>query len=150
MKFFSVCGSIPLSNKVFRYLRFLVSVTAIIASSGCSSHPAGHPGKDVLKPDQFVDLLIDMHYFEGVYTLSEDFGNYRPGGKMATDSIDFYQPVLDLHGVGRTEFKKSMEYYSFIPSQFEAIYDRVVDELTRRLREADMQEVERYSTAPAE
>jgi hypothetical protein len=150
MKFFSVCGSIRSNNKGFRYSGFLVAVTFIIAFSGCSSHPAGPPGKDVLKTDQFVNLLIDMHYFEGVYTLSGNIGNYRPGGRMATDSIDFYQPVLDMHGVGRAEFKKSMEYYSFNPSQFEAIYDRVVDELNRRLREAEMQEPERYTASPSE
>jgi hypothetical protein len=150
MKFFSVCGSILLSNKVFRYLRFVVTATAIIAFSGCSSHPAGPPGKDVLRTDQFVNLLIDMHYFEGIYTLSGNIGHYRPGGRMITDSLDFYQPVLDMHGVGRAEFKKSMEYYSFNPSQFEAIYDRVVDELNRRLIEADMQEAERYSASPTE
>jgi hypothetical protein len=150
MKFFSVCDLIPLSNKGFRYLIILVSVTSIIAFTGCSSHPEGPPGKDVLKTDQFVQLLIDMHYFEGVYTLSGNISHYRPGGMMATDTIDFYQPVLDMHGVGRAEFKKSMEYYSYNPSQFEAIYDRVVDELNRRLREAEMQEPERYTASPAE
>jgi hypothetical protein len=128
----------------------MVTVTALVVICGCSSHPAGPPGKDVLGSDQFVNLLIDMHYYEGVYSVSGNIGNYRPGGIRITDSLDFYQPVLDRHGVGRAEFKKSMEYYSFNPSQFEAIYDRVVDELNRRLMEAEMEEPERYTSSPVQ
>ncbi len=105
--------------------------------TGCSSHPLGPPGKGVLKSNQLKDLLIDLHYYDGLYENSHSFTDYFMD--MNIDTLDFYQQIFEMHGVTRDNFIKSLNYYSYNPPQFEAIYNRVVDELSMRLNEADME-----------
>lgn len=113
-----------------------ILLIAALLSAGCSSHPQGPPGKDVMRQSEFIDLLVDMHYYEGIYTVT---------GSVTTtiftpeqDTIDYYSPVFERHGVTREIFRKSLDYYSFHPPQFEMIYNRVIDELNRKLAEAEM------------
>jgi hypothetical protein len=136
MKFFLVCGSIPLRIEVIKSGLAAFSLIMIMLLAGCSSHPQGPPGKGVLRGDRLVDLLVDMHYFEGVYAISNISASRHD---MGADSLDFYLPVLEMHGIGREEFRKTMEYYSYNPPQFEALYNEVVDELNRRLSETDIE-----------
>ncbi len=89
-----------------------------------------------MKQSEFIDLLVDMHYYEGIYTVT---------GSVTTtifspeqDTIDYYRPVFKKHGVTREIFRKTLNYYSFHPPQFEMIYNRVIDELNRKLAEAEM------------
>ncbi len=143
MKFFLECGSIPLSNRILYLKNIFFGILLVSLLAACSSHPLGPPEEGVMPEDRFVDLLIDVHYYEGVLEVSGPTSGYRP--ELRTDSIDFYRQVFDLHGVTREEFSKTMDYYSFNPPQFEAIYTRVVDELNKRLMEAEMvDDVENY------
>ncbi len=137
MKFFLVCGLIPLRIKIIKSRLAAFSIVMIVLLAACSSHPQGPPGKGVLRGDRLVDLLVDMHYFEGVYTISNMSVSRHD---MGADSLDYYLPVLEMHGVGREEFRKTMEYYSYNPPQFEALYNRVVDELNRRLSDAEIEQ----------
>ena len=138
MKFFWVCGLIPSSNKHSRYI-YIVILVATVLLSGCSSHPMGPADKDILKPDKFVEVLIDMHYYEGIYSIAENM-DYLPSKIKDIDTLDFYKPVLDKHGIDRNKFENSLKYYSYKPNQLEDMYDRVVDELSRRLREAEIKD----------
>ena len=112
--------------------------------NACSSHPLGPPGKDILKPKQFADLLVELHFYEGLYSISGGGYDYRES--LWSDSMDLYKPVLEKYGIGREEFVKTLEYYSYNPVQFELIYNEVVEELSRRLNEAEMEEYERPDT----
>ena len=154
MKFFWACVFIRLKDN---YSALLLSTAAIIVVSlaaACTSHPQGPPPKGVLKENRLVDLLVDMHYFESVYSVTGHISGFRPD--RGPDSLDFYQPVLDMHGIGREEFVETMRYYSFNPPQFEALYNYVIDEINRRHTMAQMarsdapEPIEEYAARPAQ
>lgn len=140
MKFSLVCGSIRSNVSISKYLLLLLVSGIIILSPACSSHPKGPPREGVLRESRMVALLVDLHYFEGIYTVTGGSTGYW--ADKSADSLDFYHEVFASHGTGREEFKKSLEYYSYNPEQFEQLYNRVVDELSKRLTEAEMEEPE--------
>ncbi len=140
MKFSSVCVLTRSSNRpVFPALLYTLFIV-IFLISGCSSHPKGPPGKGIMNQNSFVDLLVDIHFYEGVYSATESITSYHPD--MSHDSVDYYQGIFEKHGVTREEFKKSLDYYSYNPSQFERLYNRVIDELNKKMSEAEMKELD--------
>lgn len=89
-----------------------------------------------MRQSDFTDLLVDMHYYEGIYAVTGSVTSYV--NDPEEDTLDFYGPVLQKHGVTKEIFRKSLDYYSYNPPQFEMIYNRVIDELSRRLAESEM------------
>jgi hypothetical protein len=139
MKYSWECGSILSNNKYqgIKSLFFLFSLALIMTC--CTSHPKGPPGKGILGADEFIDLLVDIHYYEGVFSITDGPTSFRPDGRMASDTIDFYQPVLDRHGITREKFQMTINYYSYHPARFEAIYTRVIDRLSKKLHDAEIE-----------
>ncbi|GEM_PF-769843 len=139
MKFFSVCGLILSNNRVYNIFTGFVLLLLILSS--CSSHPVGPPGRGIMKEQDFIDLLIDVHYFEGVYAVTGNLESHM--SLPESDQIDFYRSIFEHHGVTREIFENSLNYYSYDPVKLELIYNKVVDELSRRLAEVEMEEPER-------
>ncbi len=137
MKFFLVCGSTRSNSSFFLPVSLILLILSGLLLTACSSHPKGPPGKGILRTRQLVELLVDLHYYESVYTVAGHSVGYRH--EPESDTLDYYLPVFEKHGTTREVFRESMKYYSYNPSQFEAIYDRVVDELKRRHSEAEME-----------
>lgn len=115
----------------------LAWVFILLFAVACTSHPKGPPGKDVLKSDRFVELLVDIHYVDGLYDGTFGIINYMDNSER--DTLDYYQKVFDKHDVDRDVFRRTIEYYSYNPGQFEAIYDRVVFKLNKMENELEMQ-----------
>jgi hypothetical protein len=135
MKFSWACGSIRIKGS---YTGFIASaILLIFLALSCNSHPHGRPPEGVLKEKPLVDLLVDMHYFEAVYAVTGHIAGSRPD--RGPDTLDFYQPVLDKHRIGRELFVETMRYYSYNPIQFELLYNQVIDELNRRHTMAQME-----------
>lgn len=139
MKFFSVCGLILSNNRGYSFFTGFVLLLLILSS--CSSHPVGPPGKGIMKEQDFIDLLIDVHYFEGVYSVTGSIEAHVPSPE--SESVDFYHAIFERHGVTREIFENSLNYYSYDPVKLEVIYNKVVEELSRRLAEVEMEEPER-------
>jgi hypothetical protein len=137
MRFFSACASILLNNKLFYRLAAAFLATLLLAS--CSSHPKGPPGKGILRDNDLVDLLVEMHYMENIFSVATDYYTYTPG---KYDTLDYYQELFDKYGITRADFERTLEYYSFHPPRFEILYNRVVDELSRMLTETEMAQSE--------
>jgi hypothetical protein len=140
MKFSSVCVLTRSSNKPFLPALLYTLFIVIFLISGCSSHPKGPPGKGIMNKNSFVDLLVDIHFYEGVYSATEGITSYHPD--MSHDTVDYYQGIFEKHGVTREEFQKSLNYYSYSPSQFERLYTRVIDELNIKMSEAEIKELD--------
>lgn len=137
MKFLSACVSTRLNGNLSG-LAVLASVLLFpVLIAACSSHPQGPPRDGILKADEFAGVLVDMHYYDGVFAVT---GGSSYMSQSEADSLDFYREVLEKHGIGREEFRKTLTYYSYNPEQFEEIYNRVMDELSRKLAEAEMEE----------
>lgn len=135
MRSTSECVLILSGDKVRGLVRLflLFQVMFIIA---CSSHPKGPPGKDIIKSDRFVEILTDIHFAEGAYQTVSHTIDYL--NNPDRDTLAFYQAIFEKHGTDRETFERSMEYYSYNPHQFEAIYDEVVDRLNRMITEEEM------------
>ena len=152
MKFSWACGFIRLKDNYAGLLVSAVFILIVSLITACASHPQGPPPKGVLKENRLVDLLVDMHYYESVYSITGHISGFR--SEHGADTLDLYQPVLDKHGIGREQFVETMRYYSFNPPQFEALYNRVVDEINRRHTMAQMElyeepePYERYADHP--
>jgi hypothetical protein len=87
-----------------------------------------------------VNLLVDMHYLEGMYAVAGITPEYIPSRE--SDTVDFYKNTLDKHNVTREDFTRSINYYSRDPDQFEDIYTQVMDILNKRLSEAEIKVAE--------
>ncbi len=136
MKFSLVCVLTRSSNKAFCPALLYTLFIVIFLISGCSSHPKGPPGKGIISQDRFVDLLVDIHFYEGVYTVKAGVTEYNPN--ISEDSLDYYQGIFEKHGTTRDEFRKSLDYYSYDPNRLEKLYTRVIDYLNIKMSEAEM------------
>jgi hypothetical protein len=151
MKFSWASGSIRTKGS---YTGFITAaILLIFLAFSCNSHPQGRPPKGVLKEKPLVDLLVDMHYYEAVYSVTGHIGGSRPD--RMHDTLDFYQPVLDRHRIGREQFVETMRYYSYDPLQFELLYNQVIDELNRlhtiaQMERSDLEPVEWQELPAAE
>lgn len=140
MKFSLVCVLTLLSNKLVQSIIPASVLFLLFLNHSCTSHPQGPPGKGILKENQLVDLLVDMHYIEGMYAVAGITPEYIPSREA--DTVDFYKNTLDKHNVTREDFARSLNYYSRNPGQFEDIYTRVMDILNKRLSEAEIKAAE--------
>lgn len=130
MKFSLACVLIRSNSKVTNYLVAAMLLILFFAAA-CSSHPHGPPRQGVMKSDRFVELLVDLHYADGLYDGIIDIFSYVQNPEH--DTLDFYRQVYEKYDINREIFNKTMKYYSHNPFQFEAIYDRVVDKLNKRM-----------------
>ncbi len=149
MKYSLVCGLTRSSNSRPVFLFLLCNLfILILLISGCSSHPKGPPSRGVMDQNRFVDLLVDIHYYEGIYSATQTPESYHLD--IEHDTVDYYQGVFEKHGVTREEFQKSLIYYSYNPSQFERLYNRVIDDLNKKIIEADIKELELQEQSSAD
>ncbi|MDY4043770.1 MAG: DUF4296 domain-containing protein [Marinifilaceae bacterium] len=82
-----------------------------------------------LDRDSFTALLIDMHTTDGILA---EVGERRDGGR--TDYM-YYNALFEKYGITRADFDSCLNYYTRRPEIFQAIYDAVVDTLSRRQTE---------------
>lgn len=100
---------------------FLWIVFVIVFCVTCS--------RAVLDRDSFTALLIDMHTTDGILA---EVGERRDGGR--TDYM-YYNDLFEKYGITRADFDSCLNYYTRRPEIFQAIYDAVVDTLSRRQTE---------------
>lgn len=98
-----------------KMLRFLLGVTLVVfVSMAIHSCKPGVP-KDVVKMSKMEDVLYDYHL------------SLALSGQFSSDSIDYYtryyqQSVLKKHGLDKSEFVRSMEYYERHTDKLKKIY----------------------------
>lgn len=87
--------------------------------------------KVFLNEQQFTALLVDMHLADG--TLQTKGYTTDKGKKDYT----YYNSVFAKYGIDQAGFDSCMYYYSSQSALFSKMYDKVVDELSKRLTEQD-------------
>ena len=85
------------------------------------------PQKDLLKKDDLIPLLIDLHL---VYAIQSSL-DYRKISQNV-DSVDVFTYIFEKHGVSKVVFDSSIAWYSRHPELFTEIYDEVVMDLTQK------------------
>ncbi len=110
--------------------RFTLLVALILLFAGCSTNPKGPRGYNIIPPGEMIDLLADLHYYDGLISQNDEIT-----AGVDKDSTDLYRFIFEKHGVDRLKFEKSMNYYAFEPGNFERMYAEVIEKLNKRQTE---------------
>ena len=84
----------------------------------------------LIKQDQMIEMLVDMHLAEAAYV------KFRYDSVMRNNSsVNFYYSVLAKYEVPDTVFEKSFLYYASEPKNFEKMYRKVMSNLSQQEQE---------------
>lgn len=114
--------------------------SAFILSSlalSCSNKKFEVP-TNILQPNEFVALMIEMHLVDGYLHQSLNTLHSRKDSAFL-----IYPAILQKYGISRTQLDSTVLFYGKYPKEFNKIYDQVLDSLsvmegeTRELIEKD-------------
>jgi len=104
---------------------YFISIVCIVFISACNSDNKKEK-LEVIPKEQLIPVLIDMHKVDGalsVYRIRRDYRYY--------DKEKIYDTVLARHNTTREQFNYSLEYYSEDLEEFEQIFEKVIEELSK-------------------
>ncbi len=105
---------------------FLLSIClSILLLGSCDTNK-----KNLIKRDDFVNLLVDIHYFDAVITDHTLINQFRE-----IDSASVYSAVLDKYNTDQETFYYTLDWYSHHPKDFALVYDEVFGILNKRKEE---------------
>jgi hypothetical protein len=99
--------------KIYRYL-----LIAVVIFSSCRS-------TDVIPPKDMASILVKFHLIDATVSRSDLRKTY-----FNKDSIDYYAKAIQSFGYTQNQFDSSLKYYTNNPILFDAIYDKVIIELS--------------------
>ena len=104
--------------------RILLAVlVAFVVLQSCTHEEGGRPE---IGRDQLVDVLFDIHLVDGYLSYS--------GARIDRDRAKIegaYGYVLRKHNVTARQFGNTMKYYSYHIDDYEKLYNKVIEKLTR-------------------
>lgn len=108
----------------------LVMVVAMLASCW-QENPQGTKPDGLVPKQELMDLMVDLY-------LAESANNMRMLEKDTTlpKYAEFFKAVLEKHNVTAQDYENSLKYYAENPDEINAIYDEVLQRLTKMESEA--------------
>lgn len=79
----------------------------------------------VIPSDEMVNIISDIHITDGLLTLN------HIRRKLAKDSINYYDAILNNHGYSRSDFDSSVSFYSRNIDEYDKIYEEVLNRLNK-------------------
>src|SRR4051794_38303754 len=111
--------------------KFLVNIclflSVLFSACGENEEKKAPIPPNILKKETMISILVDMHILEAASSF-----------RLLADSSRFVSPVpyqneiLKKYGTNKKNFMESLKYFADNYEEFEAIYDEVIDELSRR------------------
>jgi len=103
----------------------LILYLAILSLSACTRSPNRPSG--LVADSTMVQLLADMHILESAHNTKA----------LEADSVPYtyaeiYAEIFRKHNVTKVQYDSTMTWYSREPMQMDAIYDQVIEELSKR------------------
>jgi DNA-binding transcriptional ArsR family regulator len=80
----------------------------------------------ILDREEFKAVLIDFQLAEAA--ISEERGRHD---EIEYKTNLYYYSLFKKHGITRKEFEKNIRYYTKYPEEFTAIYEEVINELSK-------------------
>lgn len=105
----------------------LLATLLVILAPSCHNR-AKAPNPEVLSENRMVALLIDLHLVDGALQAEP---NLIPQERM-DKALYVYPSLLDKHGITRAQADSSINWYSNNPKKFARVYQRVVNELSKK------------------
>lgn len=105
----------------------VVYAAASLMFSSCDRTP-----DYVIKPDDMASLLVDIHKGEGVVDLNSSAYRNDSARKVLKQSIYM------RHGVTAEQVDTSLEWYGHNIEKYIEVYDQVIEQLEKELKDADV------------
>jgi hypothetical protein len=112
-----------------RILQALVFPAVLACFMACAPKPAEVPA-GLLRQDEMVATLVDFHLAQARAQVRMQADNDTSAKRR------YYGEALAKHGLAYPRFKASMDYYAAHPELLTGVYDRVIEELSKRQAEA--------------
>lgn len=90
-----------------------------------------------------IDMLVDIHIADATYAQMRYDSVFRN-----TPSSNFYYSILEKYQVPDSVFEKSLIYYASTPKHFEAMYRKVMTQLSEIEQEYSGRKNELLDLAP--
>ncbi len=103
--------------------RFFILIVLALSLQCCTREEGDRPE---IKKDKLVDVLVDIHLTDGYLSIT--------GYRIDRDREKIegaYGYVLDKYGITPKQFLNTMKYYSNHVSDYENIYNSVIEKLTK-------------------
>lgn len=81
----------------------------------------------VIDEEKFIDVLVDIHFADAVIIVK----GYRHSNDSTTIDL-FYDDVLKKHNISRNALNKTINYYSKNINEYDRLYDKVLENLTKK------------------
>jgi len=107
-----------------RKILFLVLIGMLFLFS-CGAPKEKNPD-NLLPPDSMVSILVDIHLAEAAANVT------RISDVQAFKAPQLYPAIFKSHQTDSATFHNSFNYYLKRPEKLEKIYDKVLNELSRR------------------
>ena len=107
--------------------RLLYILLLLILLSSCAIRP-----DEVLSNKEMVSLLVDLHCAEGILQVA----GYNYGHESEVEQ--YYQVILDEHGVTQAQFDSSLVWYTEHPAYFSRVYPKVRKQIQQLVDEAQL------------
>lgn len=102
----------------------IVAFSSVLLLQSCSRKEESVP-KEIISPDSMVAIMVDVH-------LAEAAGNVnRINDTHRFSAGELYPLIFKTHHIDSATFRKSFDYYLEHPKQFNKIYEKVLNELSR-------------------
>ncbi|MEE4115121.1 MAG: DUF4296 domain-containing protein [Marinilabiliaceae bacterium] len=107
-------------------LKYICSGLLLLSALSCNENRPAKPAI-IIKPEPMVDILTDLYLVDGLLNVPEIRRAFQQ-----KDSVEAYMEIIEGYGFSKEEFDTNLEYYFLSkPKKFEAIYDDVLDRLSR-------------------
>ncbi|MBL4625923.1 MAG: DUF4296 domain-containing protein [Flavobacteriales bacterium] len=98
----------------------------ILSATGCSEDSSQEKPSFVLSEKKMIAVLTDIQLVEGA--ISKKILDKNSTRK---ESPLYYQKAFEKHTVTREQFDESISYYTENPKEMQAIYEKVLVELSK-------------------
>jgi hypothetical protein len=104
-------------------LGYILLIVVLITS--CTSPEEEGIPENVLSPEKFTSVMIDVQITEGMRAQGVDIITPGEGVEGA------YEEIFSKHQINKEAFDESYNYYLDHPDQMEKIYEQVLDSLSK-------------------
>lgn len=109
---------------------FFLTLSLFLACS--TEKPTEKIPPEIIPFDSMVTVMADIHIAETRMLMSG-----LPDSTAKTKQSSHYKFVFEKNKIDSAHFKKSFEYYSLHVSLMNNLYDKVIDELSKRQAEVE-------------
>ena len=112
---------------IFKNIFKFYLIIVIILFSSCNSNNENKIPDGIIPESKMITIITDLHLTDA--TLNIKHISKRSNNK---EIAKYYKSVLKKYGYSRLQFNKSIEYHSDEPEKLDEIYDKVLEELSKK------------------